>query len=269
MSKHFEGKVVWITGGGTGIGRECALEFARRGGHVVVSGRREQVLMEVAQECKALGVKAMGLVCDVTSEESVKSAVAHIVEAFGGIDVVLANAGFGVGGRIEDLEVADWRRQFETNVIGLIATARHSLPHLKERQGRLALVGSVAGFIPSPGVGAYHSSKYAVRAIGQVLAIELHGSGVSCTSIHPGFVKSEIGRVDNKGEHHPEWEDKRPKKLMWETDRAARVMVDAIYKRRREFVFTRHGKIAAALGRHFPGLVHFVLTRSGSGYKRR
>jgi len=269
MSKRFDGQVVWITGGGTGIGRHCALEFARQGGIVVVSGRRLDKLQTVVAECEALGATALALACDVNSEASMQQALETIISEYGALHVVLANAGFGVSGRFEKLTIGDWRRQFETNVFGLIITAQVALPELHKTKGRLALVGSVAGFLVAPGAGAYHASKYAVRAIGQALALELHGSGVSCTTVHPGFVKSEIARVDNEGNHHPEWQDKRPQWLMWETDRAARVMVSAIYRRKNEFVFTAHGKAVAFLGRVAPGFVHFAMTRMGAGYKRR
>jgi short-subunit dehydrogenase len=87
---------------------------------------------------------------------------------------------------------------------------------------------------------------------------------VSCTTLHPGFVASEIAQVDNEGAFHPEKVDRRPRALMWPTDRAARVMLDAIARRRREVVFTAHGKAAAWLGRHAPGLLHFAMSRTGS-----
>ena len=115
--------------------------------------------------------------------------------------------------------------------------------------------------MPAPKTGAYTASKYALRAIGQTLSMELAGSGVTCTLLHPGFVESEIARVDNDGKHHPDREDKRPRQLMWPADRAARAMVDALHARKREMVFTGHGKVGAFLGQHMPGLVHLALTR--------
>jgi len=262
MAKRFENQVVWITGGGSGIGRALALAFAKEGAVVAVSGRREERLQEVVQEVEASGAKALAVRCDVTDEASVAEAVQTVVRTFGGLDVAVANAGFSVAGRIEKLSAADWRRQLDVNVIGAAMTARYAIPHLKKRKGRLALVGSVAAMMSAPGVGAYSASKYAVRAIGQVLAVELHGSGVSCTTIHPGYIESEIAQVDNQGRHDPSREDRRPKNLMWPADRAARVMVDAIAKRKREYTFTGHGKVGAFAGRHAPGLVHFGLTRS-------
>lgn len=261
MARRFENKVVWITGGGSGIGKALALAFGREGATVAVSGRREDRLQQVVDELAAQSAKGLVVRCDVTDEASVAEAVQKIVRNLGGMDVAVANAGFSVAGRVEKLSAADWRRQLDVNVIGVAMTARYAIPHLRERKGRLALIGSVASMMAAPGVGAYAASKYAVRAIGQVLAVELHGSGVSCTTIHPGYIESEIAQVDNQGRFDPQREDRRPKNLMWPADRAARVMVDAIAKRKREYTFTGHGKVGAFAGRHVPGLVHFGMTR--------
>ncbi len=261
MAKRFENQVVWITGGGSGIGRSLALAFAEEGATIAVSGRRQERLELVAAEIEGTGGKALAVPCDVTDEASVQSAVQRIVETLGGLDVAVANAGFSVAGKIEKLSAEDWRRQFDVNVVGLAMTARYSIPHLKERGGRLVLVGSVSSMMATPGVGAYSASKYAVRAIGQTLAVELHGTGMSCTTIHPGYIESEIAQVDNQGVFDASRDDTRPQKLMWATDDAAKAMVDAVAARKREYTFTGHGKVGAFVGRHLPGLVHFGLTR--------
>ena len=262
MSKRFDNKVVWITGGGSGIGREMAMEFARRGAIVAISGRRLDRLEDTASSIRELGTKALAVQCDVTDERAVEAAVAAVAAEFGQLDVAVANAGYGVSGPIEDLSADDWRRQFDVNVVGLAMTVKYAMPHLRESRGRVALIGSVAGEIASPGSGAYSASKYAVRAIGQVLSMELAGKGVTCTLVQPGFVESEIALVDNSGNFREEWTDKRPQALLWPTDKAARTIVDAIYKRKRDFTFTAHGKVAGFLGRHAPGFVHFAITSS-------
>ncbi len=259
----FEGKVVWITGGGSGIGRALAHEFARQGARVAVSGRRAERLEETVEQVDAIaGTEGAGLavVCDVTDEEQVVDAVATVVAHFGQLDVAIANAGFGVGGRVEELSADDWRRQLDVNVVGAAITARHALPELRKTAGRVVLMGSVSGTIANPGNAAYCASKYAVRAIGQSLAMELAGEDVSCTLIQPGFVSSEIGQVDNDGNYHDEWEDRRPQQLMWPAEKAAKTIVGAIAKRKREFTFTGHGKVAAFLGKHAPGLVHHAVS---------
>jgi NAD(P)-dependent dehydrogenase (short-subunit alcohol dehydrogenase family) len=259
---HFRDKAVWITGGGSGLGAAMALEFARQGADVAISGRRLDRLDAVVAQIEALGRRASAIQCDVTDDAAVARAAGHARDAFSSrLDVVVANAGFGVAGTIESLPIEAWQRQFATNVFGAVSTIRHSLPALRETGGRIGLVGSVMGMLTGPKNGPYASSKHALRAIGQTLAMELHGSGVSVSLLNPGFVSTEISQVDNKGEFHAEWTDKRPSKLMWTAEHAARVMVHAMWRRKRDFTFTAHGKVGAFVGRHAPGLLHFAATR--------
>jgi NAD(P)-dependent dehydrogenase (short-subunit alcohol dehydrogenase family) len=267
MASVWTDQVAWITGAGSGIGRALAIELGKQGAIVAVSGRRQQRLEEVAREIEQYGARALPVGCDVTDEDDIRRAVEAVIGAHGRLDVAIANAGFSVSGSIRKLSAEDWRRQLDTNVIGSALTARYALPHLERTRGRVALVGSVSALLPTPGLGAYTASKYALRAIGQTLSIELEGTGVSCTLLHPGMVESDISRVDNEGRYDPERADKRPRQLLWPADRAAREMLRALRARKREHVFTGHGKIGAALGQHAPGLAHFVMTR-GSARRR-
>ena len=263
MGHDYTGEVVWITGGGTGIGRALALAYGERGARVAVSGRRLHKLDQVVEELEGIGAEGVAVRCDVTDEEQVEQAVERVAEEWGRLDIAIANAGYAVSGTIEELSADEWRRQLDVNVVGVAMTARYTIPELEKTDGRLALMGSVAGTIATPGSGAYAASKYAVRAIGQTLAMELDETDVSCTTVQPGFVESEIVKRDNEDEVHEEWEDKRPEKLIWPTDRAAEKIIGGIEKRKREFTFTGHGKVAAFLGKHTPGLVHHAVTTFG------
>lgn len=258
-------QVVWITGASAGLGRALALAYADAGADVAVSARRVDRLESLAAEIEQRGRRALALPCDVLDPEAIEAAAERVVAHLGRLDVAVANAGFGVYGSVERTTAAEWQRQLGVNVTGVALTARAALPHLRATRGRLALVGSVAAMIPSPSTGAYAASKAAVRSLGQTLSVELAGSGVSCTTLHPGFVESEIGRVDNEGRFHAERRDTRPAKLMWPTDRAAQVMLRAIERRRREVVFTGHGRFAGFLGRHWPWLMHQLMVRAGRG----
>lgn len=252
------GLVVWITGGGSGLGRAMALECAKRGASVAVSGRRLDRLEEtVAAMGSGLAIQA-----DVTDDDDLQRAVDQIVAHHGRLDVVIANAGYSVSGRIEDLDRATWQRQLELNVVSAAMTAKLAIPALKQTRGRIALVGSVAAFTPVPRVGAYSASKAAVLLLGRTLSAELEDDGVSCTVIQPGFVASEIAQVDNDGNFDPNRKDKRPANLMWQPEDAARVMIDAIERRKVEFTFTGHGRFAAFMGRHFPGLFQVIAKRA-------
>jgi short-subunit dehydrogenase len=242
-----------------------ALEFAKQGALLALSARRTNLLEELATAINASGGRASSFYCDVADESSIESCVKSIINKFGKIDVAIANAGFGVVGRIELLDASAWNRQLQVNVTGLALTCKHALPYLKQTRGRLVLIGSVSSYIPNPNVGAYGASKAAVHNIGETLQVELKNSGVSCTTIHPGIVDSNIARVDNDGVFHEGRQDPRPAKLMWPTEKAAPLMVNAIAKRKKVYVFTGHGKIIAFLGRHFPRLARYLLGKMPSG----
>jgi len=254
--------VVWITGASAGIGKAMAFEWARLGYKVVLSARRKELLEEIAREIINSGGEALVVPVDIMEEISIESAVQHIITSWGRIDIVVANAGFGVMGSIQSLTAKEWNRQLQGNVIGLALTVKYALPHLKQNKGRIGLVGSIGAYLPSPGIGAYGASKAAVQSIGLTLQVELMGSGVSCTTLHPGFVESEIARVDNEGMWHPERVDPRPENLIWPTNKAARVMVEAILKRKRIYIFTNHGRVFVFLQRWFPGLMRLIISKS-------
>jgi short-subunit dehydrogenase len=253
--------VVWITGASSGIGKAMAFEWARLGYKVVLSARRKALLEEISLKIKNSGGEALVVPVDIMEEKSIEDAVQSIITTWGRLDIAVANAGFGVFGSIDTLTAKDWNRQLQGNVTGLALTIKYALPHLKQKQGRIGLVGSVGAYLPNPNVGAYGASKAAVHSIGLTLQVELMGTGVSCTTIHPGFVVSEIARIDNEGVWHPERPDQRPANLMWPTDKAAKVMVKAIMKRRRNYVFTTHGRVFVWLQRWFPSLLRSIVSK--------
>ena len=254
--------VVWITGASSGIGKAMAFEWVRLGYKVALSSRRKELLDAVANEINTAGSEALVIPCDIMEETDIQNAVQQIITTWGRLDVVVANAGFGVFGSIAKLTAPDWNRQLRGNVTGLALTVKYALPHLKKNKGRIGLVGSVGAYLPNPNLGAYGASKAAVHSIGLTLQVELMGTGVSCTTMHPGFVVSEITRIDNEGVWHPERPDPRPANLMWPTDKAAKVMVKAILKRKRNYVFTGHGKVFVLLQRWFPGLMRLIISKS-------
>jgi short-subunit dehydrogenase len=259
--KNTKEKVVWITGASSGIGKAMAFEWARLGYKVVLSARRKELLEEITLEIKNGGGEALVVPVDIMEEKSIELAVQSIIDHWGRMDVAVANAGFGVFGRLETLTAEDWNRQLQGNVTGLALTVKYALPHLKQNHGRIGLVGSVGAYLPNPNVGAYGASKAAVNSIGLTLQVELMGTGVSCTTIHPGFVVSEIAKMDNAGVWHPERPDPRPANLMWPTDKAASVMVKAIIKRKRNYIFTVHGRVFVWLQRWFPGLLRTIVSK--------
>ncbi|AUX21069.1 oxidoreductase [Sorangium cellulosum] len=261
MASGLAGQVVLITGASSGIGAALAREVARRGGRVVLSARREGRLEALAREIRAGGGEALTVRCDVTRDGDVERAVAAAREAFGRLDVAVANAGFGVAGRVEALSLDDFRRQFETNVFGVLRTVKAALPELRRSRGGVAIMGSASGYLAAPGMSAYSMSKFAVRALAETLRGELHDDGVAVTHVAPGFVESEIRRIDNAGALHEGAREPLPRWLVMPAKTAARQILDAIVARRAEVIVTGHAKLGVALARHAPDLVGAVATR--------
>lgn len=258
MAGRFQRSSVFITGASSGIGEALARAFALEGARLALAARRLERLESVRQELMPAAAEVLAVPCDVTSRPSLDAAVAQTAEAFGGIDVAVANAGFGVTGFFQDLSTADFRRQFETNVFGLLDTVYAVLPHLRASKGRLALISSVSGRVGSPASSPYVASKFAVTGLAESIYYDLRADGVSVTCIEPGFVESKIRMTDNAGRFHEDWNDPVPPWLVVPRDRAARAIVSAIYKRKPEAVITGHGKLAVWSARHFPRTVRFI-----------
>lgn len=260
--QRFAGSVVFITGASSGIGAALSLEFAREGADVVLAARRRDRLESVAAGIGAIGRRAVVAPCDVTREGDLERAAAAGRAAFGKLDVVVANAGFGVTGVLERLSLDDYRRQLETNVFGVLRTVYATLDDLKKSRGRLVVIGSVSGYIALAGSSPYSMSKFAVRALADSLGHELAEHGVSVTLISPGFVESEIRQVDNRGILRTEKPAPRiPAPMVMATPTAARKIVGAVARRRREVVITALGKVSVFLHRHAPGLLAQIIRR--------
>ena len=251
----FLGKVVFITGASAGIGAALALEFARQGADVALAARRRDRLEALAEDVRRLGRRAVATSCDVRMDGDLERAVGEAVAALGRIDVVVANAGFGVAGELRRLALPDYRRQFETNVFGVLRTVYASLIELEKTRGTLVIIGSVAGHVAAPGSTPYAMSKFAVRALSEGLGHELASRGVAVVLVSPGFVESELRQVDNEGRFRSEARDRVPGWLVMPSASAARKIVRAVARRRREVVITGHGKIFVFTQRHAPWLV--------------
>jgi short-subunit dehydrogenase len=261
--KPFHGQVAFITGASSGIGAALARELTRRGAHVALAARRQDRLEALATELRAAGRRVLVLACDVTRDGDVERAVAHTVAELGRLDVLVANAGFGVVGPLERLTLEDYRRQFETNVFGVLRTIYAGLPALRRARGRLVILGSVSGHVALPGSSPYSMSKFAVRALAEALDFELRPAGVSVTLVSPGFVDTEIHQVDNRGARHPEMRHRAPAWVRLNAERAARRIVRAVARRRREIVITWLGKLTVFIRRHAPRLYRWAVRTFG------
>jgi short-subunit dehydrogenase len=249
-STYFRGKVALVTGASSGIGQELARELAKAGANVTLAARRKSLLDTIAKEIGGLAVE-----CDVTRDGDVERAVAESVARWGRLDILIANAGFGVVGPLKELSLEDYRRQFETNVFGVLRATYAALPEIEKTKGRIVIIGSVAGWTASPGASAYNMSKFALRGLANSIRPELLASGVKVVLISPGFVVSNIRRVDNQGTEHPHAKDPVPAWLAMDTGKAARQILRAVARGTHEAIITNHGKLLVILERLAPWLI--------------
>ncbi len=256
-------RTVLITGASSGIGAGLAAEFARRGFGVALVARRLEKLEVLAGGIRAAGGKASVHRGDVTVEGSLAAVVQELAGQGVSPSIVVANAGFGVVGNAIELTLDDYRRQFETNVFGVVRTLQETWPALLRTRGRFVIMGSVAGHLSGTGSSPYAMSKFAVRALAEALHGDLRSAGVGCTLISPGFVDSDIRRVDNRGGYHEEARDPIPSWLRLRTSKAARAMVNGILRGRREVIITFHGRVIIFFARHFPRFTRWALLRGG------
>jgi short-subunit dehydrogenase len=268
--RAYRGKVILITGASSGIGEELAGQLAQQGALLTLAARRAEVLARLAERiANAGGSRPLVIECDVTRDGDVERAVSETVGARGKLDIVFANAGFGVAGAFAKLALADYRRQFETNVFGVLRTLHAALPEVAKTRGQLVITGSVAGWVAAPGVSAYAMSKFAVRALANSITPELARQGVAVTLLSPGFIESNIRRVDNRGRLHADAPEPLPHWLVVKRRKAAREMLRAVARRRREAVITGHGRLLVALERVAPWVMRAVGRRMAArgGYR--
>jgi short-subunit dehydrogenase len=265
MSAPPEQTTVLITGASSGIGAALAREFVRRGMRVALVARRAEQLESLAAELRQSGGQASAHQGDVTVEGDIARVVAELAAQKLVPGIVIANAGFGVVGKAQKLTLADYQRQFDTNVFGVLRTFYETIDSLRTTRGRFVIIGSVSGHMSVPGGSAYAMSKFAVRALAESLHGDLRSAGVGCTLISPGFVDSDIRRVDNRGGLHPHVDDPIPAWLRMQTARAARIMATGILRGRREVIVTFHAKVIVFMTRKLPRLTRWLLLRANKG----
>lgn len=188
------GKTVLITGASSGIGAATAARLQKAGWNVYATARRPEHLSALRDH----GCKTMAL--DVTNDASMRATVADIETREGAIDVLINNAGYSQSGALETVDVAAVRRQFETNVFGLLRLTQMVLPGMRRKGGgRIVNISSMGGKLTFPGGGAYHASKYAVESLSDALRYELAGFGIDVVIIEPGLIKSGFADVAAEG----------------------------------------------------------------------
>ncbi len=200
----FKERVVWITGGSSGIGEALAHQFASQGSKIVLSARREEKLNRVRDDCVARGLDpehVLVLPLDVTSYESMPAAVQRIVQTFGRLDMLINNAGISQRSLCVDTDFSVYQQIFEVDVLGQIALTQQALPiMIKQGSGHIAITSSVAGKIGVPYRTGYCAAKHAVMGFFDALRGEVAHQGIKVTTITPGYIQTNISVSALKGD---------------------------------------------------------------------
>jgi len=246
--------VVLITGGTSGIGRACALEFGRAGARVVITGRDAARLAATAAELAAAGIEHRTVRGDVGIVADADRAVADTIAAFGRLDVLLNNAGLSMRARFADVDVKVIEQLMQTNFFGTVYVTKAALPHLLASKGTIVGISSIAGFRGLPGRTGYSASKFAMNGFLEALRTELLPQGVHVLTAAPGFTASNIRAVALAADGAPQAESPRDEGAMMSSEAVAGAILRAVAQRRRTLLLTGQGKLTVLLNKWFPAL---------------
>jgi len=189
----FKDKVVLITGASSGIGKEAAIQFAKKGSNVILVARRKQKLEQIAGDLKKSNISVLICECDVSDKLQVEKMSKLVLEKYGSIDILVNNAGFAIYGSVSDLTTKEIESQMATNYFGMIYCIKNFLPSMLEKKsGHIVNVASVAASFGLPGIASYCASKFAMLGFSEGLKHELKGTGVEITVVSPIMVRTNF-----------------------------------------------------------------------------
>lgn len=252
MSSFFSNKVVAITGGTDGIGKALVDAMIQAGARVATCARHHDKIYKLQLEYTNVLLHAV--VCDVSKEQDCQRFIDSTIETFGGIDILINNAGVSMRALVNDVDVDVIRQVMDINFYGSVYCTKFALPSLLERKGTIVGVSSIAGYRGLPGRSGYSASKFALQGWLESLRTELLQKEVHVMWVCPGFTSSNIrnAALNEEGQSHGETtmdEDK----MMSAAECAQHILV-AIEKKKRTLVLTFTGKRTVFMNKFFPGL---------------
>ncbi len=247
-----KGKVVIITGAGSGIGKALAYEYASKGSKVVLGARTLENLKAVSDDIKAKGGNAVYCVTDVSNENDCKNLVLTAVDNFGKIDVLINNAGISMRALFLDLELDVLKKLMDVNFWGTVYCTKHALPYLLKSKGSVVGVSSIAGLKGLPARTGYSASKFAMNGFMETLRIENLKTGLHVLMAFPGFTASNIRNTALSADGSLQGESPRDEEKMMSAEEVARHIYKAVKKRKNRIILTTQGKLTVLLNKFFP-----------------
>ena len=251
----FKGKVVIITGASSGIGKACAVEFAKRGANLVLAARQYVTLCEITAELeKNHNIKALAVQADVSKQEDCEQLIKQAVATFGQIDILINNAGLSMRALFQEVDLMVLKNLMDVNFWGTVYCSKYALSEILKTKGSIIGVSSIAGYRGLPGRTGYSASKFAMNGFMESLRTELLKTGVHVMVACPGFTTSNIrvAALAEDGQSHGETSMDEGK--MMTAEEVAKIMADGIVNRKRTLVIGGQGKLTVWLNKLLPAL---------------
>lgn len=249
-------KVVIITGASSGIGKALAFAFAEEKYDLVLGSRSIDKLNEIRIQLESNGINVLTVTTDVTIESDCKNLIDRSVERFGGIDILINNAGISMRALFRDVNLEVMKELMAVNFWGTVYCTHYALPHLLERRGSLTGVISIAGYIGLPGRAGYSASKFAVRGFLNTLRIENLKNGLHVLVVAPGFTSSNIRITARTADGSQQGESPRDESGMMSAEEVAKAILSAIRRRKSSLILTFvEGKFTVFASKLFPRLL--------------
>jgi short-subunit dehydrogenase len=257
------GQRIILTGASEGIGRALALALAAAGARVALAARDRQRLDSLVQQCRERGGEALAVPTDVANEQDCEWLVAETVKTFGGVDVLIHNAGVTMWSRFDALQdLSIFETLMRVNYLGPVHLTSQALPHLKQSKGLIVAVASLAGLTGVPERSGYAASKHAMIGFFDSLRIELAGSGVDVSVIAPDFVVTEIHKRAIGPDGQPLGESPMVQSKIMTADACAARIVRAIEKRERQVLMSARGRLGRWLKLLAPSVIDRIAAKA-------
>jgi len=259
----YEGRTIVVTGASVGIGRALCRLLAPQRPRLVLASRDEAKLEETAAECRALGAETLVAPTDVGVEAQCRALVERAVGQFGGLDVLVNNAGLSMWARFDELtDLSIYERIMRINYLGCVWLTHAALPHLKRSRGQVVVIGSLLGITGAPTRTGYSASKHALMGFYDSLRIELMGTGVGITMVLPDFVVSEIHKRSEGADGKPLGDTPMQESKIMTTEACAEMILRGMRKRQRLVVGSLRGKLGRFVRIFAPGVIDRVALRA-------
>lgn len=255
MKNCLNGKVVVVTGASSGIGEAMSREYAKMGAKVVMGARREEELKRIADEIAAEGGTVAYSPCDVTNEEDCKQLMQTAIDEFGGIDVLICNAGLSMRALFDDCDLKVLHRLMDVNFWGTVNCTKHALKWLQRSKGSLVGISSVAGIHGLPGRTGYSASKYAMTGFLDTIRVENLKKGLHVMTACPGFTASNVRFSALTADGSQQGETPRNEAKMMTPQQVAHIVERGIRRRKRLCLMEWEGRGTHLLKKICPGFV--------------